>query len=201
MRGLWARQTSNTTVFHWQWLREAKLCLRMDIAQLTNRSTCMMQQTVNWVLKLPVQDEKNTSHTRQRTNPLRTIPPSSNAFKDFHRLSFFYRMLYGWEWLQQPLRGRYKILEVSTNYHIAWLIQKKCSHVATIKSNVSCCIPDARTSINDHGASVSEGRYFVGYGTKRTWHKESTRIPQIPFSVKRWGTTDRSHNYQHDTSC
>lgn len=63
----------------------------MDVTHLTNRSAGrdMIQQTVNWVLKLPVQDEKYTSHMRQSTNPLRTHPPSSNASKDFHRLSLF----------------------------------------------------------------------------------------------------------------
>jgi len=73
--------------------------------------------------------------------------------------------------------------------------------VSTTESNVSCCIPDTRAGINGRGTSVSEDQYFVEYGMKGTWHEKSIRVLKLTFSVKRWGTTDRLHNYHHDTSC
>lgn len=80
-------------------------------------------------------------------------------------------MLYGRECPQQPEGGTYKVLKVNINYHVSCLRQKKCRHVPTMESNVSCCIPDARAGTNGHGALVPEEQHFVGYGMKQTQHK------------------------------
>lgn len=156
----------------------------------------MIQQTVNWVSKLPVQDEKCTHYMRQSTNPSKDTSSKCKCIQRLSEVKFFYGMFYGWESLQQPEGGRHKILKVNTNYHVSCLSQKKCRLVPTIKSKASCCIPAARAGTHDHGGWVPEEQHFA---TKQTRHKQSPRT-QICFSYKKHGTTDRPHNYRHDTS-
>lgn len=123
---------------------------------------------------------------------LRTHSPSANAFKDCHRLSFFYRMLCGWGCLQQTEGGRYKILKVNTDYHESCLSQKKHRLVPTMKSNASCCILAARTATNDPGAFGSRRTALCRVCYKANTAQTKHQAPNFLLLWKAW-------NYRHPT--
>lgn len=156
----------------------------------------MIHQTANWVSKLPVQNQKYTSY-KTKTWFAGHILPVQRHSKTSTGQGLFFRMFYGWEQFQQPLR-QMKNQKDNISCHVNWLLQKKPSYVPTIESNISCCIPDPRAGTNDHRALVWKGQVVcrVKHETMKRDIKKAPWSPKFTFSGKRW-TTDRVINYQH----
>lgn len=136
----------------------------------------MIHQTANWVSKLRVQNQKYTSY-KTKTWFAGHILPVQRHSKTSTGQGLFFRMFYGWEQFQQPLR-QMKNQKDNISCHVNRLLQKKPSYVPTIESNISCCIPDPRAGTNDHRALVWKGQ-VVCRVKHETWHKKSTMVSKI----------------------